>query len=255
MHACGVLHGDIALRNIALAASHWQPKGMEGGGAAGGAGAGGGGGAGAGAGGGGGGGAGGGGGGGGGGGSGEGGSAWQQGPCVVLLDFGYATPVATAAEGSGEEPEELFRSERQELQQLLECGPPRPPTADAAWGGQAAAAATSAASNASGDMACNQGELLERAVSPDVCAADPADGLVAATGPSTFPAVPSCSRRQQRVCLLPAPPPSSRPGALLGGGGWRRQLQPLVPRRSQHSLAQHHSARSASRASSAVRRL
>ncbi|PNW88095.1 hypothetical protein CHLRE_01g013900v5 [Chlamydomonas reinhardtii] len=204
VHACGVLHGDIALRNFVLAASHSQPAGMEGGAAAGG---------------------------GGGGGGVEGGRAWQQEPCVMLLDFGHAKLVATAAEECGEEPAELLRRERKELQQLLGCEPPLP-AASGCWGAQAAAAAGS-----NGSDMDNQQKLTPGL--PDLCAAP--DSSVVANRPSSLPAVHSSQR--QPVRLLPAPPPS-RSGGL---GGWRMQLQPCVPRKFQ--LLTHHNGRHASRAS------
>ncbi|KAG2449379.1 hypothetical protein HYH02_005530 [Chlamydomonas schloesseri] len=223
VHRCGVLHGDIALRNFVLAAV--QPAGVGGGSAAGGSVY--------------------------GGGGSETSITGQQPqlqPRVMLLDFGHAQLVAEAAEEWGEEPASLMQRERRALQDLLgwEPSPPlpvsRPPVdTDAGSSAKAAAASGGAGGDTGGQAQHPQPGMQEM----DADMALPG-GSAAASRPS-----PPASQRSAgpRSAFPPAPPTRlpSRPS------GWHQQLQFSRPQMSHvpHPLAWNglNGGRSASRLS------
>ncbi|PNH00045.1 hypothetical protein TSOC_014152 [Tetrabaena socialis] len=199
VHRCGVLHGDIALRNFVLAA---QPAGV-GGSAAGG------------------------------------GGDWggvsqtsttaqqpQLQPRVMLLDFGHSQLVAEAAKAWGEEPAALIQRERRTLQDLLGWEPssplpvPLPPVdTDAGSGAKAAAASGGAGGDTGGQAQHPQLGMPET----DTDMALPG-GSAAASRPGPPAAQGSAGPRS----AFPPPPPRppSRPS------GWRQQLRFFRPQMS-----------------------
>ncbi|KAG2489304.1 hypothetical protein HYH03_012136 [Edaphochlamys debaryana] len=99
VHRCGVLHGDVALRNFVLVV---QPAGVGGSVAGGGRD---------------------------GGGGSQASTSGQQPqlqPRVMLLDFGHSQLLAEAAKARGVEPAALIQQERRALQNLLDWEPPSP---------------------------------------------------------------------------------------------------------------------------------
>ncbi len=212
VHARGVLHGDVELRNFVLAS---QPAAARGGGAAGpyptqssftslGGGY--------------------------GGGTSRSSDGEQQQqqqprapqPCVMLLDFGLAKLVDEAAEEWGVEPAQLLQQERMELQALLRWEPPLPVPAGAGSGAEAADAA--AASGGSGENAGNVKPGHNQQGSAAMCVEQVAGSPAAGISRPSPPAAVHSGRRPP-AGLLPVPPPR----LPCGLGGWRQQ----------HSLRSH----------------
>lgn len=199
VHACGVLHDDVELRNFVLAS---QPAAAGGGGAAGRAG------------------------------HGGGGSRSGDGeqPCVMLLDFGLAKLVDEAAEEWGIEPAQLFQQEREELRQLLLWESPLLVPVGAGSGSKAPEAAA-ASGGSGGDVGNGEPGPDQRAAA--VCVEREAGSSAAA---SCRPSPPEAAHGRPRPSagLLPVSPPRQP----CGLGGWRQQhnLRSHVPHNNRIRL-------------------
>ncbi|KAG2485828.1 hypothetical protein HYH03_015411 [Edaphochlamys debaryana] len=201
VHRCGVLHGDIALRNFVLAA---QPAGGGGSGAGGGD---------------------------------DGGLGSQTSPTaqqpqlqprVMLLDFGHSHLVAEAAEARGEDPAALIQRERRALQEVLQWEPPSPLPAplpsvetDAGSGTQAAAASGAAGGDETGGQAQHPQPSM-----PDTDTDTARPGGAAA---ASRPGPPAAVRNGAGPLSAFPPPPPPPPRPPSGSSGWRPQVRSSRP--------------------------
>ncbi|KAG2485642.1 hypothetical protein HYH03_015614 [Edaphochlamys debaryana] len=201
VHRCGVLHGDIALRNLVLAA---QPAGVDGSAA---------------------------------GGAGDGGGGRQPSttgqqpqlqPRVMLLDFGHAQLVAEAAKERGEEPASLMQRERRELQDELGWEPPSPlpvplpPVGTGAHAGSGTQAAAASGATGGGGTG-GQAQRPQRGMRE----ADTDRGLPGGSAAASEPGPPAAQGRAGPLSALPPPPPPPRPPS--GPSGCGQQLQSARP--------------------------
>ncbi|PNW84306.1 hypothetical protein CHLRE_04g229050v5 [Chlamydomonas reinhardtii] len=186
VHRCGVLHGDIALRNFVLAAppagggggkQDWRSGSQEA----------------------------------------SSGQQAQRQPLVLLLDFGLAQSVAEAAEEQGEEPAELIGRERMELRDLLDWEPPSSllPLAAAASGTYASSGAGAAAALGGG------GGDRPQLQPPGLPSPGEAPGRSAAASRPGSPA--GSDGAGPLSAFLPPRPLQPRPHGRPGG--WRQQQQ------------------------------
>lgn len=193
VHRCGVLHGDIALRNFVLAA---QPAGV-GGSAAGG--------------------------GGGGGGRSQTSATGHQPqlqPRVMLLDFGHSQLLAEAAEEWGEEPASLIQRERRALQDLLDWEPscllpvPLPSVGTDVGSGTGAAAASAGAGD---DDTGGQAQHPQ----PGMPKTDTDTAMSGSSAAAGRPGPLAAQRSAGPLSAVPPPPqwPPSRPST------WRQHLR------------------------------